>query len=73
MYPLIFPSTDLINFNPYEEPLGEEWGLGTKQARKEEPTNQSIITILGMSVRQFIGMTWGWGTYLSLEHRHLIG
>ena len=62
-----------MNFNPYEEPLGEEWGLGTKQARKEEPTNQSIITIERMSVRQFIGMTLGWGTYLSLEHRHLIG
>lgn len=26
-----------MKINPYEEPLGEEWGLGTKQARKEEP------------------------------------
>lgn len=27
MYPLIFPLPDLKQKNPYEEPLGEEWGL----------------------------------------------
>lgn len=43
------------------------------EAGKKRGANQSIITILGMSVRQFIGMTLGWGTNSRLEHRQKIG